>query len=137
MQLNKLVTQVLTRIIQKTSNTEDCPDCLLWNGATYDNKYGKIRNPLRRHFENQPQFLRAHRLVYLFNHLDDFQDRRLPHRDAHGNRLDVSHLCHNTLCIRSNHLVLEKQSTNNSRTTCRVENNCNRTHLPHCVFYQR
>lgn len=47
---------------------------------------------------------------------------------------DVSHLCHQKLCINIEHLVLEPRGVNNSRQICNNQQSCTRTHEPFCIF---
>ena len=56
---------------------------------------------------------RAHRVAYMLKHrlIRD----EVPRLDVNGLDMDVSHLCHNQLCITPSHLVLESHSTNMSQ----------------------
>lgn len=47
---------------------------------------------------------------------------------------DVSHLCHNRLCINIQHLVHEPRLTNLSRKTCKNARACTNLHQPPCLF---
>ena len=38
--------------------------------------------------------------------------------DQHDNILEVSHLCHQTLCVKPDHVVLESKALNNERKHC-------------------
>ena len=137
MALNRRIDFAITKLMDKTDLRPDYPNGLLWTGATYDRRYGKWRNPLislLEDNEHQPRFMRTHRLVYLLSNIEQFPDYRLPQTDKHDDRLDVSHLCHNTLCIKLDHLVLEKHIVNNSRKVCKHLGTCNHTHKPACLL---
>lgn len=47
---------------------------------------------------------------------------------------DVSHLCHNKMCINIDHLVLESRAQNNKRQICNANKSCTRAHEPPCIF---
>jgi len=47
---------------------------------------------------------------------------------------DISHKCHNRLCVRMDHLILEPRSVNNSRQICNAQKYCTRKHEPQCIF---
>lgn len=47
---------------------------------------------------------------------------------------DVSHLCHNRLCININHLVNESRTINLNRQVCRNTGVCTQLHAPPCLF---
>ena len=55
---------------------------------------------------------RVHRLAYMLHH----KEWELP-PDMH-----CSHLCHNSLCINVNHLILETPFVNGNRRQCAREN---------------
>ena len=46
--------------------------------------------------------------------------------------LECSHLCHNKLCINTDHLVLESKSLNISRNICSRRRQCQGGHEPAC-----
>ena len=76
-------------------------------------------------FPGQPRMtFYAHRLVYQLQN----QLLSLP---IH---LEVSHLCHNTKCVRIDHLNLETKEVNDDRRHCKNQGVCTRDHLPHCIF---
>jgi len=107
--------------------------CMIWKGATFSGRYGRIRNPFAR-FHNQPSFVRTHRLVYLLHHIQEYSDLSLPHFDAHGHSIDVSHVCHNKLCVRFEHLTLETHMVNCSRSECVDDSHCSNIHNPACLI---
>lgn len=47
---------------------------------------------------------------------------------------DISHLCHNRLCINIDHLVNESRTTNLKRQVCVHSGICTKNHQPHCLF---
>lgn len=84
-------------------------ECVLWTGATSRSKgteYGVIRckwkDRWRRYY--------VHRLALIFDrgyHLEDLEKG-----------MDVSHLCHNALCITPSHLSYEPHRVNRVRSAC-------------------
>ena len=70
--------------------------------------------------------MRVHRLAYMLHH----KEWELP-PDMH-----CSHLCHNSLCINVNHLILETPFVNGNRRQCARENIClGHDQAPPCIFF--
>ena len=84
--------------------------CHLWAGLRSRDGYGYLQIVLR----GKRRKLAAHRLSYFvaqgFYRLDP--------------RLHVSHLCHNKLCVKTDHLSLEPAVINASRSRCVSRNAC-------------
>lgn len=104
-------------------------DCLLWTGGTSTanpNKYGRkmVNIPM---LGIKRKVMYTHRLVYMCHNYDiGILDKNNP--------LEVSHLCHNTLCACPYHLVLETHERNAERITCRMMGECTKGHSPECIF---
>ena len=50
--------------------------------------------------------------------------------------MHCSHLCHNSLCINVNHLILETPFVNGNRRQCARENIClGHDQAPPCIFF--
>lgn len=104
-------------------------ECVEWLGCKDKCGYGvkRVRWP-----DGSVFLERVHRVAYMC-------DRRLLHHqvpqlNGDGLQLDVSHLCHNTVCINPAHLVLETHSVNMSRRYCRDSRRCLGGHDPACLF---
>ena len=48
--------------------------------------------------------------------------------------LEVSHMCHNGICVTSTHLVLETHETNLERISCKSQGQCTKQHQPFCLL---
>lgn len=84
--------------------------CLIWTGAVSSNTYGAISYKLFGKWHRTT----VHRLAFmLFNERIDI-----------GRQLDVSHLCHNSLCVFKDHLTVEPHCINSSRIKCLNRNVC-------------
>ena len=108
-------------------------DCLIWCGATTASNnatYGQKRLTVP-HLDIKSKVFYIHRLAYMlkFNNFD------LPHgvRSAGTRPLEVSHLCHDSLCANPDHLVLEPHEANAERISCRLMQHCVGTHKPACI----
>ena len=78
---------------------------------------------------------RAHRVSYMLEHR--LLHSQVPRLDVNGfDLLDVSHICHNKLCIKPSHLVLESHLTNVSRHYCVLVQSCIGQHDPPCLFWR-
>jgi hypothetical protein len=81
-------------------------ECHIWTGAcTSNGKYGVLNCK----FPNAIGWtkIHAHRLAYM-----------IKSKKFNYQGFDVSHLCHNSKCINTEHLSLEPHGFNNSRMTC-------------------
>ena len=109
-------------------------ECLLWTGsrccvrAGVVGNYGVICVKCRqlRGGGLRWKLMRVHRLAYMLHH----KEWELP-PDMH-----CSHLCHNSLCINVNHLILETPFVNGNRRQCARENIClGHDQAPPCIFF--
>ena len=58
---------------------------------------------------------------------------QLPYCDINGHCMDVSHLCHNRACVKSEHLTFEAHYVNTGRRQCIALGSC-LGHTPSCIF---
>lgn len=102
--------------------------CILWTGTTDHDGYGVKRVK----WPNGVQKLeRVHRVAYMVK-----AKLVLPRTDASsGQLLEVSHLCHNRLCVNPDHLVAEVHCINMSRIHCHYTGACSLEHCPPCIFF--
>ena len=102
--------------------------CDLWLGArTSDGLYGRkqVKFP-----SGNRVLMRVSRVVYMIKH----KMMEIPRVDQHNNILEVSHLCHQTLCVKPDHLVLESKALNNERKHCLEQRLCTENHKPVCIL---
>ena len=125
---------ILDKILQKCQYLQNTHGCIIWTGATSNaGRYGRMRNPFKN-LINQPSTMSVHRLVYLLHNINIFSDKKIPNFGVDGEVLHVSHICHNSLCVNIDHLILEPQKTNNEREACNAQKHCLGTHLPICLL---
>lgn len=104
------ITTVKTRLLTKVGPVGLRRGCQLWSGGQTKNGYPTISVSL-----NKKRYqLRAHRLHF---HLQSGCQPFLP-------GLQVSHLCHEKLCMNLDHFSLELAVINNQRKTCNAEGHC-------------
>lgn len=99
--------------------------CLIWQGSKTGH-YGQIKVKLPSEGQSNPIYV--HRLQYMLH----VKSTSLPRQ------MEVSHLCHNTLCIAIEHLSLEPQTVNASRKRCRslVPPQCiKHDQYPDCILF--
>ena len=107
---------------------------MIWKRSTFSGRYGRMRNPFAK-FYDQPSFVRAHCLVYSSNHIEQYsEDLSIPLFDAQGHSVELSHLCHNKLCVKFEHLTLETHMVNCSRKDCVEQSRCTNNHTPACLI---
>ena len=104
-------------------------NCVLFKGCT--DKYGYGRKAVSWPYGVKEE-MGAHRLSYLVS-IRTF-NKDLPRHNAHGEILNVSHLCHNKLCLNPQHLCLETNIVNRERQHCVNQNSCTMAHQPHCII---
>ena len=98
----------LTKELNKFERVDS--GCKVWKGGTSRNGYGELRITIR----GKRIRLKAHRAVYALAH------RTLTMTDT----MDVSHVCHNKLCVNLEHLSYEPHSVNNNRMVCKNDGEC-------------
>ncbi len=84
--------------------------CDIWNGRLDRCCYGELRFM----FRGTKLYMKVHRLVYSLNN---------PHLVLSPD-INVSHICHNSQCVKYEHLSYEPQSVNNQRQICRNNGEC-------------
>ncbi|MCU7801217.1 MAG: hypothetical protein KZQ70_14050 [gamma proteobacterium symbiont of Lucinoma myriamae] len=77
------------------------------------------------------KLVKVHRLAFMA----ETKLYTLPSSDSFGQQMDVSHLCHNKLCIFPPHLTLETHNINMSRSYCRKAGVCTMAHDPPCMLF--
>ena len=110
----------VTAAIKKKTKTKHGTECRVWHGFIRRSKgqrgggYG-IMN-VRMPGSHSRTTMRVHRLAYII-HTGSLipQDRQ---------EYDVSHLCHNSLCVNIHHLSLEPHCINNTRKICKRQKEC-------------
>jgi hypothetical protein len=76
----------------------------------------------------------AHRISFILSHLNAF-----PTYNPVNN---ISHLCHNPLCVNPEHLSHEPYTVNARRKNCHDSGRCSNNHIEnhifdrHCIFVQ-
>lgn len=95
-------------------------------GGVGSNGYGFIRVSWP---EEGSKVERVHRVALMV-------EMRLTRSQFPGANLEVSHLCHEKLCVNPMHLSLEPHATNQERIHCMQQGVCSGAHHPHprCIF---
>jgi hypothetical protein len=101
-------------------------NCLIWTGCKNSTGYPqiKIRFP-----DDTRRVVLSSRLLYAltFNVILGVDPAAL---------MQMSHLCHNKLCIFVDHLVYEPQQVNNERRKCVSQTKCQENHHWQGVLYR-
>lgn len=117
------LSQSLVKLSHETAN-----GCREWEGCKDRHGYGTKRVTWP---DGSVKLERVHRVAYMVHH------RALRHellQFSSADNLEVSHLCHNKLCIRPDHLILESHEANCERKSCQLLGQCVRHHDPPCIF---
>ena len=101
--------------------------CLQWQGAITSGGYGQKRVTLP---DGKNKTMLLSRVIYMCKH----RTISIPKSLENGEKLEMSHLCHNKLCIRKDHLFLETHEMNMERQHCHHQNLCTGAHHPHCLL---
>ncbi|VDI29238.1 Hypothetical predicted protein [Mytilus galloprovincialis] len=59
----------------------------------------------------------AHRLAYMIKHRLTRYD--MPQIDENNNKVECSHICHQTLCVNPEHILIEPHAINQDRLHCK------------------
>ena len=106
------------------STLSENTECRLWNKAKNSNGYDVIKYKWPP--DGSWHVINVHRLSYIVN------KQILPDEIAN---LDISHLCHNKLCVSITHLNAELHGINKERETCANRNACQlHGNLPPCLL---
>ena len=106
--------------------------CVEWVGGKEHNKYGRTQVVWP---DGRTTVERAHRLAFMIEHKILRDD--MPIVNAQGKKLEVSHLCHNGLCVKAAHLALESHEINMERVLCKSRRQCSTLHEPFCLFWRQ
>ena len=101
------------KIMSKTHQASN-GQCMLWTGTK---KKGTSYGVICCFWQGKFRTFSVHRLVFVFHnglHIDDITQ----------SGMDVSHLCHNTLCVNPQHLSYEPHQTNTVRRACISAGTC-------------
>lgn len=74
----------------------------------------------------------AHRLAYMIKHRLTRYD--MPQIDENNNKVECSHICHQTLCVNPEHILIEPHAINQDRLHCKNQGHCSKSHKPHCLI---
>ncbi|KAJ8043705.1 hypothetical protein HOLleu_10912 [Holothuria leucospilota] len=111
---------VAARLWRKSHRTDQ--GCIVWDGAKTKARsnatpYGYLR--LKVPGGGERKTMRVHVLAYLVESICVRELLLAQDRD-----FDISHRCHNSLCINFSHLSAEERYVNNSRKTCHNSGQC-------------
>ena len=122
-------SQIALSLMQKSIFNCGRHGCTEWTGGREHGVYGKksVVWP-----DGKKKIERVHRLSYM--HAHHILRDEMPNKNSQGERLDVSHICHNPICLKPEHLILEPHSLNMDRMGCRMRNLCTKDHHPHCLL---
>ena len=115
--------------VEVVVDPDQWPACVKWTGAVSKSGYGTIHltPPCGRKIHTT-----AHRAAYMLSN----KLVQIPHFDSRGRRLEISHLCHEKLCINIKHLTLEISKLYREREICCTNRVC-LGHKPECIFEVR
>ena len=118
--MDEYFARKLREIAQNSLPADNGLGCLVWQGAL-KGVYGakKLSPPGHKSIVRT-----AHRALYMCY----AKTLEIPPH------MDVSHLCHNNLCVKIEHLVLEDHIINMGRLECHNNQMCSRKHQPDCLF---
>lgn len=126
--LDAFFTTLRQKIHVKTQYNANNRQCSIWTGAkTSDGRYGRLVVTFPDHSRKD---MRVTRLLYMMKH----ETLQIPTHDIENRRLEMSHLCHESLCINTDHLILESHTINMEREHCANQGFCAKSHHPHCIF---
>lgn len=121
------------RLAKHTSQADE-RGCCLWTGSVDKDGYGRVR------VKWPGGVSKIHRVARVVFRLK-LGGREVPQSRVSDGRvvpLDVSHLCHQRLCMTPEHLVLEPKAVNSERTHCVRQGHCSHHgEHPDCLFVPR
>ena len=116
--------QKYTNFILINSEEAENGTCIIWTGAT-QRRNNYVLGMINVTYPNAKRTkMNVARLAKIL---------QLKSTDLAKN-LDASHLCHNALCVNTDHIVLEPREINNQRKICVAAHQCT-THIVHGTNY--
>ena len=116
----------------RSRGRRDSSGCLTWTGAKTRSHpraepYGVVY--IRPPFSTKRKKFRVHQMAYIAAHSQT-------NYGMNDVSFDISHLCHNSLCVEVAHLSREPRSINNHRKICKEEGRCYGGHgdYPSCIL---
>ena len=104
--------------------------CIEWIGAKKGKSgYGIL---VVKWPEGEEKREAAHRLAYMIKHRITRYD--MPSLDENNNKLECSHICHETLCVNVEHIKIETHTINQDRIHCKNQGQCSKNHKPYCLI---
>lgn len=141
--LSFVTEEVRAKMAKCTSEPVNVRGCRFWTGAKTTEGYGRLNIHWtvndNIHLPKIIKQERAHRIAYMLK-INIFIRSDLPVRivlpDGRQHHLEVSHLCHNKLCILPEHLTHEAQRINQARRHCVCQGVCTKCHdgQPNCLL---
>lgn len=126
--LNHFFEKIQQQISAKTNVNANTRNCDLWLGATTsDGLYGRKQVTFP---DGSRKLMRISRVIYMIRH----KILIIPTVNDAGNALEMSHLCHNSLCVNSDHINLEPKAVNLERKHCVNQDSCTQNHNPYCIL---
>lgn len=124
--MDDIFNHLRNKLEAKSERVGGLRGCVLWKGGVGSNGYGFIRVSWP---EEGSKVERVHRVALMV-------EMRLTRSQFPGANLEVSHLCHEKLCVNPMHLSLEPHATNQERIHCMQQGVCSGAHHPHprCIF---
>ena len=118
------------KFFHKTVELRNGKGCLEWAGSRKGNtSYGFMVVKWPGGEEKREA---AHRLAYMIRHKLTRYD--MPRLDENNNKVECSHLCHHSLCVNADHIVLEPHAINLERLHCKNQGLCSKCHKPYCLI---
>jgi hypothetical protein len=106
--MENTLARISDRLRNNTDTSYHPKGCHLWRGRPHVNGYGQmsVRWPL----ESKSTSVSPHRVAYILNYLEYFPTFKIPREYG-----EISHICHNSMCVNINHLSLELHDINCAR----------------------
>lgn len=120
---------LMQRMNKKINFNQGWLNCDEWVGGLEHGTYGKMSVTWP---DGEKTRERTHRLAFMASHKILRGD--MPRVDASGRTVEVSHLCHNGICVNPAHLVLESHERNLERICCKSRGQCTKLHQPYCLI---
>lgn len=115
---NKCSDDELSSIIEKvnkmSTNKKESPFCKHWDRSCGKSGYPQMKLDKTFHDRFSAQPYNPGHLLYCI------ENRQILNLDGH----EMSHICHNKLCIKPAHFSYEPRAINKARDVCRSTNTC-------------
>ena len=124
--------ETLFNEVQKRSISLRDHPCILYDKTKFETR-GKGNCQYGRLYKPKGGDIYAHQIVFLYNVGTYYGDKKV---HSYYYPEELSHLCHNSLCVNFDHIKAEHTRNNKNRQKCNKQRKCTGDHIHYMHKYK-